>query len=190
MSKIINEGHLGTREKKYFQQNTPPLLLNPAKPWSNLSGLLTFPHWSQEVWGVDVACSVLIISPICEKQARACVLVRGAMMQQDVPRCSGWASAGHPPLSPLLEVGQGGIRALEAKAEMERGRPANCSHTVEVATWEKARTAALNILPPCIASPHPPPPKNLVQLLRLTFGDKRTGGILKRKLQSSVANGM
>lgn len=32
--------------------------------------------------------------------------------------------------------------------------------------------------------------KKLVHLLGLTFGDIRTGGILKRKLQCSFANGM
>lgn len=60
-------------------------------------------------------------------------------MQQDARRCGGWASGGHP-FSPLLEVGQGGTGTLEAKAERDRGHPANCSQTAEVALWEKART--------------------------------------------------
>lgn len=41
-----------------------------------------------------------------------------------------------------------------------------------------------------ISLPHPRPGKKLVYLLGLTFGDTRTGRILKRKLQSSFANGI
>ena len=142
---------------------------------------MSFPCWSQEVWGDDVACSVLITLPLYEKQARACVLVKEAMMRQEVPRCSGWASAGHPLLSPLLEVGQGRTGTLEAKTEMEGGQPANCSQTAEVAPWEKARSATLNILSPC-ATPSLPSPKKKKKKWPLEgekFGGKKNGGFCK-----------
>lgn len=97
MSEIINDGYLGTSGKKMLFSRTTPSSEIQQSP------AITFQGCGSNVpllvpGGLGKGCDLLSAdtSPLPEKQGRARTLVRGAVMQQDVPCCSGWASAGHP----------------------------------------------------------------------------------------------
>lgn len=121
------------------------------------------------------------------KLARACTLV----MQQDVPCCSRWTSAGHP-LSPLLGRGGRGARKLET----ERGRESSQLTALRMLRWPHRRKQGQQLWAFYLLSlpPKPVPLPTLPQtsiLARATlWGHKNREDSEEKTFQSSFANGI
>lgn len=104
------------------------------------------------------------------------VLVRRAVMQQDVPGCGGRASAGHP-LSPG-RVGETGVTEVQWG---EGEQPANCSQTAEVTPGEKA-----GVTVSIISTSRNHSKKARAKLWR----HKKREDLEEKMVQSSFANGI
>lgn len=191
MSKRINDGHLGTGEKKMFSAELPlpPKSSKALKVtfWGCVSNFLLLVTGGL---GEDVACSVLTISPLPWKTSKSlCPHERdhdtaGCAMLQRLGLC--WPSSPSTPRS-----GTGRNRNTRSQ-DKDGGRAAS---QLSSDCWDGPMGESNDITEHFISCPPLPIPrpvknpcKKLVHLLGLTSGDTRIGRILKRKLKSSFAN--
>lgn len=80
-SKIMNDGHLGTRGNQCFSAELP-LLPNPVSPEITFQGYVSSSPGCSQVCGEDVICSAQITSPLPEERK-----------QSRPPRGRGWDAA-------------------------------------------------------------------------------------------------